>query len=189
MKSEFRQTSKSNIKTSPKNSSKITSKAEKKPPTSSNTIFKCLEEKVKTYTENVKNRVDILQSHFKEYSDIVDSKLQHLNMMQDYDIEFQIRQKYSSLWNDINSDKLSYLDSDDRLTLNNNLKQLRDQLIRIETDQNNQKQFLVFLSKTLHQVNRHCQKHEMKDASVQASLEGNDPIEIDKFEKAEVEYM
>eukprot|EP01022_Parablepharisma_sp_SALTPOND_P008045 TRINITY_DN135110_c0_g1_i1.p2 TRINITY_DN135110_c0_g1~~TRINITY_DN135110_c0_g1_i1.p2 ORF type:complete len:270 (+),score=11.36 TRINITY_DN135110_c0_g1_i1:85-810(+) len=175
---------------------KITTKIDKKPKEKSKSqledteTLRQLKEKVKKYSKDVSKRVNSLQSLFKDYSDLIENKLQHLNIMQDYDVEFQIRQKFSNFWNTISSDKFSYLTPEDRAALDQNLRDLRDKLIKIEMNQTTQRQFLSFFCKILHYMNQTFKKREVKDAEVQVCLEGGGATpDIDKYEKAEANYL
>ncbi len=148
-----------------------------------------LEERVKKYSDGIREHVDVILDRFKDYTDLIDDKLKHLSMMQDYDVEFQIHQKFSDLWNTINSEKFAYLSVEDKAGLDQNLRELRDKLTKIEMDQLDQKQFLLFFCKILHSVNQTFHKKEMCDAEVQVSLIGDVLPDVDKFEKAEANFM
>lgn len=151
-------------------------------------IFKQLGESIKTYSGKLKADADVFQSHFDEYSETVHAKVQHLEAMWDYDVDYRIGQKFSQLWKSVNAGELSYLDSNDRLNLNSKFRELRDSLEQIETDQSNQRRFIAFLSKVFRRAKQRFQRHEHKDVGVQASLEGVDPADFASYEKAEDEY-
>jgi len=163
-------------------------KQTEKNPVAINSIFEQFAQNIRTRSTKLKDNLGVFKSHFKDYADVVDSKVENLNEMWDYDINYQIEQKYSKLWKNINTDRLSYLDSEDRLSLNSKLKELRNNLEQIETDQNNQRQFIMYLYKIFRKAKQRFQKHEKKDVGTQVALEGVNPEEFAEYEKAEKKY-
>jgi len=151
--------------------------------------FKQFEEKVRDFNKGVATRVDNLNNRFKEYTELLDDKLGHLSIMQDYDVEFQLRQKFSDFWNTINSDRFSYLAPKDKSELERNLKELNDRLNQIEAFQLDQKHFIATLFKMLKQVNKSFNKAHTAEIGIQTDLlDGTREKDIEKYDNAIERY-
>ena len=163
--------------------------AKPKPKPEESELLKKLDGEVKKIKKDVNEQEESIQASLGKYMVFIDTKVKDQNKMQDYDMEFQINQKFSNLWNAINSDKFAYLKPEDKESLDRNLHELSNKLTEIEMKQQYQRQFLVLFYEIIKNTNQSFKKKEYKDEYTQTSAMEGDNSDLDKFEKAEEEFM
>ena len=119
------------------------------------------------YIQTIQHRVNNITTSFKDCS--IPRKNSTTCIMDDYDMEFSVRQKLEKLINSLNDRELSTIEENDRKELNDNLKELQRRLMIIESEHEKCKNFMMRLTKVLTYVNQRFQKNVTKNAEVQTS--------------------
>jgi len=103
------------------------------------------------------------------------------NAMNDYKLEFSVRQAASDLNWGVNENTLQSEEATDREKVRENLSELRGELEKIEARQDKEKNLVFFLAKVLSHVKQKFERIEWKSEGTQTSIGSTEETDSTKY--------
>lgn len=145
------------------------------------------ENKVSEFKKTMHIQLSNLKSKLDGY-DENNKNIKITNMLDNYDLNFVMKQKLFDLLNSLNSEEFPSLKVFDRKTLHKNLFELHEKIVEIQAGQERQMNFLNDLANIIQHLNNRLQKRDVKDRGTQVCFE-TDPNESMKLIKTKERYL
>ena len=141
------------------------------------------------YTLNIKDRVNMMESILNNYSKKSNKREENLNILDNYDLGFEVSQKLTDYLVSKKTEKLNTEIYKDRNHLQKNMQEFAKELIKIEANQAKQKRLIFFLSNALRIINQQWKKRKVQDKIIQVDIKEINPLSKYKIEIAINKYL